>query len=83
MDDVVLKDEWSPYNNFTIVPYFPYFMYGQASAWSRTCWAAGAAEQGHESGAARHQHHTANSGWKVKSGALTNMTVEELEQRAP
>ncbi len=27
-DNVVLHDDWSPYKHFTIVPYFPYFRYG-------------------------------------------------------
>ncbi len=80
-DDIVLKDEWSPYGNFTIVPYFPYFLHGKT---------AGTVEdllgpQELLNKATSQELHvintTANSGWKVKSGALTNMTVEELEQK--
>ena len=80
-DDVVLKDEWSPYNNFTIVPYFPYFMYGQASGMVEDLLGPQELLNKATSQELHVINTTANSGWKVKSGALTNMTVEELEQK--
>ena len=78
---LVLHDEWSPYKRFTVVPYFPTFRYGNT---------VGVVE--HLLGSQELLNKTlsqelhvintsANSGWKVKAGALVNMSIEELEQR--
>lgn len=79
-DDVVLFDEWSPYNHFTVIPYFPLFAHGQA--------------QGTVEGLINPQdilnkvssqelhvvNTSANSGYKVVAGKLNNMTPDELRQ---
>lgn len=80
-DNVVLHDDWSPYKHFTVVPYFPYFRYGRT---------VGIVEQlissqellNKVSSQELHVVNTsANSGWKIRAGALKNMSIEELEQK--
>ena len=80
-DDVVLKDEWSPYNHFTVVPYFPYFMHGRTAGMVEDLLGPQELLNKATSQELHVINSTANSGWKVKTGALTNMTVEELEQK--
>lgn len=80
-DDVVLKDEWSPYNHFTVVPYFPYFMHGQTAGMVEDLLGPQELLNKATSQELHVINTTANSGWKVKAGSLTNMTVEELEQK--
>jgi hypothetical protein len=80
-DNVLLHDDWSPYKHFTVVPYFPYFRRGTT---------VGLVEnlldpQEYLNKVTSQELHvintTANSGWIVSNGKLTNMTIEELEQR--
>lgn len=80
-DDVVLKDEWSPYNYLTVVPYFPYFMYGQTAGMVEDLLGPQELLNKATSQELHVINTTANSGWKVKTGTLVNMTVEELEQK--
>lgn len=80
-DNVVLHEAWSPYKHFTVVPYFPYFRHGKTIGLVENL----LDPQEYLNKTTSQELHvintTANSGWKVKSGALTNMTVEELETR--
>ena len=80
-DNFVLHEAWSPYKHFTIVPYFPYFRHGKTIGLVENL----LDPQEYLNKVTSQELHvintTANSGWKVKSGALTNMTVEELETR--
>lgn len=78
-DDYVLHDEFSPYNEFTIVPYLPFFTDG---------YTFGLVDQMIDpqrllNKSLSQELHilstTANSGWKVKTGSLKNMTIRELE----
>lgn len=78
-DDYVLHDDYSPYNQFTIVPYLPFFIDG---------YTFGLIDQMIDpqrllNKALSQELHilstTANSGWKVKTGALRNMSIQELE----
>ena len=78
---LVLHDDWSPFKHFTIVPYFPHFRRGVT---------VGAVEnlidpQEMLNKLSSQELHvvntTANSGYKVKSGALTTMDISELEER--
>ena len=80
-DDVVPKDEWSPYNHFTVVPYFPCFMHGQTAGMVEDLLGPQELLNKATSQELHVINTTANSGWKVKAGSLTNMTVEELEQK--
>ena len=71
-DNVELHAGWSPYKHFTPVPYFPYFRDGKT---------IGLVENLLSPQELHVVNTTANSGYKVRAGALTNMTAEELEQK--
>ena len=79
-DNIVLHDEWSPYKHFSVVPYFPYFRYGRTVGLVENL--LGPQELLNKTSSQElHVINTvANSGWKVKKGALVNMSIEELEQ---
>ncbi len=80
-DNFILHDEWSPYKHFTPVPYFPYFRYGTTIGLVENLLGPQEILNKVSSQELHVVNTTANSGWKVKSGALVNMTVQELEQR--
>ena len=79
-DKVVLFDDWSPYDEFTIVPYFAYFRRGRPFGMVRNL----LSPQEQLNKVASQELHivntTANSGWLVESGSLTSMQVEDLEE---
>lgn len=79
-DKVVLHDDWSPYNNFTIVPYFAYFRRGRPFGMVRNL----LSPQEQLNKIASQELHivntTANSGWMVESGSLIGMTADDLEE---
>jgi hypothetical protein len=80
-DSVVLHDDWSPYNDFTIVPFFAYFRRGRPFGMVRNL----LSPQEQLNKIASQELHivntTANSGWMVESGSLSGMTADELEER--
>lgn len=80
-DAVVLYDDWSPYEDFTVVPYFPYFRRGRPFGMVENL--ISAQEQLNKT-ASQELHivnTTANSGWMLEDGTLMNMDEHELEQR--
>lgn len=79
-DDIVLKDEWSPYEYFTIIPYFPYFRHGKTIGLIENLLDPQDLLNKTTSQELHVVNTTANSGWKVKQGALANMTPDELEE---
>jgi len=80
--DVVLFDDWSPYEScFTVVPFFPYFVPGNPSGLMRDLMSPQEQLNKIESQILHVINTTANSGYVVEAGSLVNMTVEELEQR--
>lgn len=80
-DNVVLHDDWSPYKHFTIIPYFPYFRRGRTIGLVENLIGPQELLNKVSSQELHVVNTTANSGWKIKKGGLTNMTVGELEQR--
>jgi hypothetical protein len=80
-DNVLLHDDWSPYKHFTIVPYFPYFRYGNTIGLVENLLDPQELLNKSSSQELHIVNTTANSGYKVRSGALTNMSIEELEER--
>lgn len=80
-DSVVLHDDWSPYKHFTVVPYFPFFRRGRTIGLVENLLGPQEILNKVSSQELHVVNTAANSGWKVKTGALTNMSVEELEQR--
>ena len=80
-DNFKLHDDWSPYKHFTVVPYFPYFRRGSTIGLVENLIGPQEILNKVSSQELHVINTTANSGWKVKAGALTNMSAEELEQR--
>src|SRR5574337_893371 len=80
-DNVRLHDDWSPYKHFTIIPYFPYFRHGKTIGLVENLLGPQELLNKVSSQELHVINTTANSGWVVRSGALTNMAIEELEQR--
>lgn len=80
-DQVVLHDDWSPYKHFTVVPYFPYFRHGRTIGFVENLIGSQELLNKVSSQELHVVNTTANSGYKVKTGSLTNMTPEELEQK--
>jgi len=80
-DNVVLHDEWSPYKHFTVVPYFPHFLHGHTLGMVENLLDPQEILNKVSSQELHIVNTTANSGYKVKAGALANMTVEELEEK--
>ena len=79
-DQVVLHDDWSPYNQFTVVPFFCYFRRGRPFGVVRNL----LSPQEQLNKIASQELHivntTANSGWMVESGSLVGMTSDDLEE---
>jgi len=78
-DRIVLFDGWSPYSEFTIVPFFPYFTAGNPTGVMRDLISPQDQLNKSESQELHIVNTTANSGWLVEAGSLTNMTTEDLE----
>ena len=81
VDNVVLHDDWSPYDRFTIVPYFPHFRHGATVGLVENLLGSQELLNKTSSQELHVVNTTANSGYKVRAGALTNMTVSELEEK--
>lgn len=79
-DNIVLHDDWSPYKHFTVVPYFPYFRRGRTVGLVENLLGPQELLNKVSSQELHVVNTTANSGWKIKTGALQNMTTAELEQ---
>lgn len=79
-DDFVLHDEWSPYKHFTVVPYFPVFRYGRTVGLIEGLLDPQELLNKTISQELHVVNTMANSGWKVRHGAIMNMTMEELEE---
>lgn len=79
--NVVLKDGWSPYLTFTIIPFFCYFRPGRPFGAMKNLISPQQILNKVESQKLHVVNTTANSGWIVDAGSLQNMTVAELEAR--
>ena len=80
-DQFVLHDDWSPYEHLTVVPFFPYFRRGKTIGLVENLISPQEQLNKVSSQELHIVNSTANSGWKVKQGTLTNMTEKELEER--
>ena len=77
--DTLLHDDWSPYDRFTVVPFFPYFRRGRTRGMVDN---AVGPQKSLNKGVSQAIHiinTTANSGWQVEEGQLTNMSTADLE----
>jgi len=80
-DQVTLWEGWSPYDDFTIVPFFPFFRRGKPSGVMKQLLSPQEQLNKTESQMLHIVNTTANSGWAVEAGSLVNMTQEDLEER--
>lgn len=79
--DVVIRDEWSPYRTFTIIPFFPFFRRGKPFGMVANLISPQEIVNKIESQELHVINTTANSGWVVEDGSLSNMTTQDLEER--
>ena len=77
----ILHDDWSPYKHFTVIPFFPYFRRGNTMGVVENLLGPQELLNKVSSQELHVINTTANSGWKVKFGAMHNMTASELESR--
>lgn len=80
-DNILLHDAWSPYEHFTTVPYFPFFLHGRTTGMIENILPIQDLLNKTVSQELHIINTTANSGYKVKAGTLVNMTVQDLEER--
>lgn len=78
--DIVLHDEWSPYDHFTIVPFFPYFRRGKTVGMVDNLIKTQEMLNKTYSQILHVINTTANSGWTVEENSLSNMEIEDLEE---
>ncbi len=75
----VLHDDYSPYEHFTTVPFFAYFRRGKTRGMIDN---AIGPQEALNKAVSQYIHivnTSANSGWSIEQGSLTNITTEDLE----
>ena len=80
-EEVILHDDWSPYEFFTVVPFFPYFRRGRTTGMVDNLIKTQEMLNKTFSQILHVINTTANSGWVVDENSLVNMEVEDLEDR--
>ncbi|HIF32620.1 MAG TPA: hypothetical protein EYQ75_13310 [Planctomycetaceae bacterium] len=79
-DLVVLHDDWSPYDHFTLVPYFPFWRRGRPFGMVRNLISPQEQLNKISSQELHIVNTTANSGWIVESSSLSGMDADDLEE---
>ena len=77
--DVLLYDDWLPYDSMTIVPYFPYFRRGKTMGMVEDLLDPQREVNKRRSVYLHIVMTTANSGWKYKKDTISDETKEMLE----
>tara|TARA_R110000850_G_scaffold148836_3_gene271163 strand:- start:102 stop:2231 length:2130 start_codon:yes stop_codon:yes gene_type:complete len=80
-DDIVLRDDWSLYRSFTIVPFFPYFRRGNPFGPVDNLIDPQNLLNKTSSQELHIVNTTANSGWVLQEDSLVDMDADELEER--
>ncbi len=80
-DDFLLFDEVSPYKHYTIVPFFPQLRDGETIGLVENLLSPQENLNKTRSQELHIVNTTSNSGWKVKTGTLQNMSIYDLEER--
>lgn len=75
-----LHEGYSPYDHFTIVPYFAYFRRGKTRGMVDNAIGPQEVLNKAVSQFVHVLNSSANGGWEVEEDSLTNMTTEDLEQ---
>jgi hypothetical protein len=79
--DATLHDGWSPYDRFTVVPFFPYFRRGRTRGMVDNAVGPQRILDKALSQAIHIVNTTANSGWQGEQGQLTNMSPQQLQEQ--
>lgn len=79
--DTLIHDDWSPYDRFTVIPFFPFFRRGKTRGMVDNAIGPQKALDKGISQAIHIINSTANSGWQMEEGQLTNMTTQQLEEQ--
>lgn len=79
-DRIVLFDDWSPYDHFTLVPFFPFWRRGRPFGMVRNLISPQEQLNKISSQELHIVNTTANSGWIVESGSLSGMDADDLEE---
>lgn len=79
--DVLLHDDWSPYNHFTPIPYFPYFRRGRTRGMVDNAISPQETLNKAIAQALHIVNSTANSGWISDENSLANMENDDLEDQ--
>lgn len=79
IDHFLLHDDWSPYNDFTIVPYFPFFLDGEAVSLFQQLEGSQELLNKTTSQELHILNTSSSSGWKYKTGTLVGMTRQDLQ----
>lgn len=74
----LLHDDWSPYDRFTVVPFFPHFRRGQTRGMVDNAVGPVKILDKAVSQALHIINTTANSGWQLEEGQLVNITAHQL-----
>ncbi len=77
--DVLLHDDWSPYDHFTVIPYFPFFRRGVTLGLVDNLIKNQEMMNKVFSQILHIVNSTANSGWVLEENSLSNMDTEDLE----
>jgi len=77
--ETILHDAWSPYDHFTIIPFFPYFRRGKTLGLVDNLIKSQEMLNKVYSQMLHVVNTTANSGWIVDENSLTNMETDDLE----
>lgn len=81
-DNLVLHDDWSPYDDFTVIPFFPHFRSGRTVGLVENLLGPQEYLNKIRSQELHVVNTTANSGWIVPEGALSgSFTIQDLEER--
>lgn len=79
--DTTIHDDWSPYDRFTVVPFFPYFRRGQTRGMVDNAVGPSRILDKAISQSIHIINTTANSGWQMEQNQLTNMSSRQLQEQ--
>ncbi len=79
--DVLLFNEWSPFDHFTVIPYFPYFRRGKTRGMVDNAISPQETLNKAMSSLLHTTNTVANSGWITEENTLVGMSSAELRQQ--
>lgn len=77
--DILLREDWAPTDEFSVIPFFPYFIAGKSIGIVQPLISSQEQFNKLSSQELHIINTTANSGWQVEEGTLVSPTAEALE----